>query len=268
MASDISAFLDGDRLYGDDFSPDQIAQWFEDEQQGYFELAQAEKRGKYAYHEINWVNGFSALAGQRFTLCVALGCADGTDVEPMAPQVAEFYCVEPARQWWKDSLGGVQAHYVAPTANGDLALPDGAADLAIALGTLHHIPNVTHVLTEVARTLRPGGALVLREPISWMGDWRYPRRGATKNERGLPLPWLDKTMDELGFVVVQKRLCFFAPLRLLAARARWHDPFNHRWYIALDSALSAIMGFNVRYARRTFWEKCAAGSVFAVYRKA
>jgi SAM-dependent methyltransferase len=268
MPPSISEFLTGDRLYGDDFTPTQIAQWFDDEQHGYFDLVEAGGRNEYGYDEINRVHGFSALGGQHFKLCIALGCADGADVVPMAPQIDRFYCVEPARQWWKDSLNGTPAQYVAPVPSGDLALPDGAADLAISLGVLHHIPNVSHVLKEIARVLRPGGTFVLREPISWMGDWRNPRRGLTKNERGLPLPWLDATMQSLGFVAVRKRLCFFSPLRAVAGRLGLDVPYNRGWYVKLDRALSIIMSFNVRYARRSFWEKCAPSCVFTVYRKA
>jgi ubiquinone/menaquinone biosynthesis C-methylase UbiE len=42
-----------------------------------------------------------------------------------------------------------------------LPFADGAFDLVVARGVLHHLPDVTGALREWRRTLRPGGAVVL-----------------------------------------------------------------------------------------------------------
>lgn len=56
---------------------------------------------------------------------------------------------------------------IAPLAAADaLRLPfaDGAACAVFAFGVLHHIPDTPRVLGEIARVLRPDGALLVMEP--------------------------------------------------------------------------------------------------------
>lgn len=52
------------------------------------------------------------------------------------------------------------------TARGDatrLPLADGAVDAVVVVDALHHMPDHPAVLAEVARVLRPGGVVVVRE---------------------------------------------------------------------------------------------------------
>jgi ubiquinone/menaquinone biosynthesis C-methylase UbiE len=81
-------------------------------------------------------------------------------------------------------LNGVPLTYVKPVASGTLPFPDGTFDLITFSGVLHHIPNVSYVVGELARVVTPDGYLLLREPIHSMGDWRGPRRGLTKKNAG------------------------------------------------------------------------------------
>ena len=172
----------GKSLYGDNFSADQIREWYSQEVSGYFDLVSnhyklTDKDDKYNY-EYDALNRFHAignLVGRRFETCLAIGCAAGDDIAPLAAVVGQFIAIEPAEKWWRDEIGGKPATYMAPSAIGDIALDSASVDLATSFGVLHHIPNVSHVVTEIARVLKPGGIFVLREPISSMGDWRKAR---------------------------------------------------------------------------------------------
>jgi asparagine synthase (glutamine-hydrolysing) len=174
---DIEPYRSGEILFGDDFDEQAVAEWYEAEKLGYFDLSEGEDR--FAYKALNGRHFFGRLAGQKLDVCLALGCAQGADVAALAPSVDRFIAVEPAQEWWSDSIGGKPATYLMPKLDGSLPIESGTVDCATAFGVLHHIPNVTQVLKEVARVLRPGALLFVREPASSMGDWREPRRGVT-----------------------------------------------------------------------------------------
>lgn len=254
----------GERVYGDDFSLSQIKEWYAQEENGYYDLTQSYGTYAYSYHALNRLHGFTWLGERAFDCCMALGCARGDDVAPLAPQVRKFIAIEPAEQWWSDTIGGTPASFIKPAISGDIALPRDAVDLATCLGVLHHIPNASHVLHEIARVLQPGGLFLMREPILTMGDWRQPRRGLTRNERGFPLAWLDDAISRAGFRVVRRRLCMFPGTKRLARVLRLRAPYNIRTLTALDWLASSMFAWNLHYHRDSFVKKVAAGSVFYV----
>jgi SAM-dependent methyltransferase len=255
-------FLRGEDLYGDSFDQSQIAAWFKAEEEGYFNLSGGTEY-TYSYCALNQWHFFSRLTG-RFDTCVAIGCATGEDVKPLAERVNRFIAVEPARKWWRDQIGGKPATYVAPALNG--TLPIDRADIVTCFDVLHHIPNVTLVLSEIARVLQPGGVFLMREPVTSMGDWRKPRRGLTPNERGLPLSWLERTLASLGFSVERRSYCMF-PATDRIGRTLRTAPYMSAPLVALDAAMSAASAANYHYHRDTILKKLAPSSVCYILRK-
>ncbi|HUA83462.1 MAG TPA: class I SAM-dependent methyltransferase [Bryobacteraceae bacterium] len=65
----------------------------------------------------------------------------------------------------------------------NLPFPDGSFDACINIVTLEHVIQPQRVLCEIARTLRPGGALLLVAPLEWEEHqqphdyFRYTRYG-------------------------------------------------------------------------------------------
>ncbi|WP_298124002.1 class I SAM-dependent methyltransferase [Brevundimonas sp.] len=255
---------EGRVLYGDDFTPAQIAAWFEDERRGYFDIAENVDYA-YAYHALNRFHGFNFLKG-RYERCLAIGCAKGEEILPIADKVDEIVAIEPAEPWWSDRIGDTPAHYMAPSESGDIALEDGSVDVVTCFGVLHHIPNVRHVIGEIARVMKPGALFLLREPSSSMGDWRTPRPGMTRNERGIPRGWMLETARKLGLEVVRAAHCDFGPIAHVLAPLKV-KPHDNMPVVVADAAVSALMGWNNRYWRRSVIEKIAPGSVFYVLRK-
>jgi SAM-dependent methyltransferase len=255
--------LSGARLYGDDFAPAEIGAWFEAEQQGYHGLVGERPEARpYEYAALNDFHAFDFLRRQRFDTCVALGCAWGDDVAPLAPVVQRFVAIEPAREWWRDEIAGRPARYVAPAPSGAVDIPSHSADLAVSLGVLHHIPNVSAVVTEMARVLKSGGLFVLREPVNSMGDWRQPRTGLTAHERGIPRRWLRGTLEAAGFSVERDRPCMFGPLPRV-----WPMPYASKAGVLADAVLSTATQWNTHYWQDRIWKKLAPSSVFMVARR-
>ncbi len=268
MVDEIEEYFSGRKLYGDDFSPEKISIWFSEEEKGYFDLATSHNSEyDYQYHSMNVRHGFSRLPNKTFDCCVALGCARGDELVPIAPKVSRFVAIEPAESWWSDRIAEKPTTFMKPTVSGDIDLPTASADLLTCLGVIHHIPNVSHVLSEMARIAKPGAYFLLREPIYSMGDWRKPRSGLTKNERGFPITWLRAKLAEVGFEIEYEAFCVFPALTRLIEKAGVRHPFKVPGVALADAVLSSVFGRGMAYHRRSMRQKIAPTSAFFVLRK-
>ncbi len=144
---------------------------------------------------------------------------------------------------------------------------DASFDLVVCFGVLHHIPNVSHVIKEISRVLKPGGRFLLREPIVTMGDWRTKRTGLTKNERGIPLHIIRRYLLESGFVIESEAVVDFSPLKIIFSKIIRRDVFNSYILVRIDSIVSKMMRWNTRYHAFSFWHKFRPTSAFFVSMK-
>lgn len=156
--------LDGQCLYGDEVTEEQLLNWFDEERNGYFNLVDHRALGHYEYHALNQRTLFRHLADRTFDVCLGFGCSYAEDIEPLAPQVAEYVVIEPSTQCWRPEIGGKPARFIEPTPTGAIPLPDKSVDLVVAISSLHHVPRVSFIISEFARVLRKGGVLAVREP--------------------------------------------------------------------------------------------------------
>ncbi|WP_084484772.1 methyltransferase domain-containing protein [Methylosinus sp. LW3] len=266
-----NAYLRGDVLFGDDLSPSDIEKWHADEERGYYELVHSvffkDSDYVYEYAALNEHYGYRPIRGRHYRRALALGCARGDDVAPIADNVDEFLAVEPAEKWWSRSIGGKSARYVKPTMTGEIPCGAGEIDLTICLGVLHHIPNATRVINEISRVSATNAHFILREPISTMGDWTKPRVGLTKNERGLPVKWLDKTLSDAGFVFERRAFCMFPLTGRLANLLGGGNAYSNPKFVAIDKVMSAAMSWNYYYHRDRWFKKIAPSCAFYILRK-
>lgn len=255
----------GRRLHGADLDEAGIEAWFADEQNGYAGLvgdgAPVDDADASGGHAIR-VHALPFLGTRRFACCLALGAADGREYAPFAGRVERFVAIEPGRRFWRETIAGAPADYRAPTIHGALDLDDKSCDLAASFGVLHHIPNVREVLAEVARVLAPGAPFLIREPITSLGDFRRPRPGLTRNERGIPHAMLDAMLAEAGFAIRAKRFVNFPGTRELPARLGLASAWDNRAIVRLDAALAAMTAWNARYWRPRLRDKLAPRSAY------
>ena len=152
---------------------------------------------------------------------------------------------------------------MAPDVSGTLPFEDGRFDLITCLGALHHIANAGAVVRELARCLSADGVALIHEPIVSMGDWRKPRKGLTRRERGIPLAIYRRLLAEAGFEVQRERLCLFQPIaRLYLAFGRC--AYDSRFATFLDEIVCRALAGNVSYHRTTLLERCSPTCVYSL----
>ena len=253
--------LSGRTLYGDDFSPKQIARWFSEEEEAYYRLARRNGSYCYYYHARNIEHGYRHLPRQEFGRVLGIGSAYGDELAPILQQCREITILEPS-----DGFRNERFAYTKPHPSGTTPFPDENFDLVTCLGVLHHVPNVSKLLREIGRVLKPSGYVIVSEPIISMGDWTKPRRGLTKNERGIPIALFRDFIHSAGLYVVREHLHSFA------LTSRWsyvvrQSPFNVKWIVKLDSLLCSLPIWFRCYHPRLAIQKLRATAVFFVLKK-
>ena len=179
----------GEIIYGDNFDVDEIKNWFEMEEEGYSSLETIEledlNKNIYHYHQLNKSYGFNYIDSiKSFQNVLGIGSATGIEFEPIIEKIEKLYILEPSDVLRENKIKTLDIHYEKPTINGEINFENNKFDLITSFGVLHHIPNVSFVMSEIYRVLNNGGVFLFREPIVSMGDWRENRPGLTKNERG------------------------------------------------------------------------------------
>ncbi len=167
---DFAQYFTGQKLYGNDFSPTEIQDWYEDEREGYADLgARDASTYSYQYHAFNASLMFNDLPKTKFDRVLGFGSAYGDELIPILPSIGEIVVIDPSDAFVSDKIHGVPASYVKPTHSGKIAFEDNAFNLITCFAVLHHIPNVSFVLSEMARVLKPGGFSVTARASSFDG---------------------------------------------------------------------------------------------------
>lgn len=267
MSDDLLLSFRGEKLYGDDFSPEEIREWFNDEREAYANLGAKELTSyRYAYHALNTEHGFRHLPDRRFERVLSFGGAYGHELLPLIHRVQDVVISDPSEAFGVSEIRGVPVRYTKPQMDGSIPFPDGEFDLLTCFGVLHHIPNVSAVVAELYRCLAPGGYALVREPIISMGDWRKPRRGLTMRERGIPIAIMRRLLLAVGFRVVRETLCVF-PLTYRLRFLLKEPVFNYRWVVWWDRVVSALFAWNLRYHATNLAQKLRPAAAFYVLTK-
>ena len=266
----MNKYLSGDALYGDDFGIDQIKKWYEEETEAYADLGSKElDKYTYGYHPLNKIHGFKYLKNKKFDNVLGLGAAWGHEYYPIIDDIKNVYIIEPSDNLRSKKIKNITPAYVMPTIKGDIEFADNFFDLVTSFGTLHHIPNVTFILKELYRVTKPGGYIMLREPIISMGDWTKPRKGLTSNERGIPLQIFRSVIKEMGAEIINEGFCFAATAFLQRgwSKVSKRPIYTYFPYLLFDKFFSRIMKWNLQYHAESKFKRIAPQSVFYVLRK-
>ena len=264
-------YFKGNKLFGDNFTTEQIKVWYEQESEGYADLGNKDEKGyKYSYHGLNELYGFSKIEHiGKFENVMGFGSSWGHEFEPIISKIGKLTIIEPSDNMKSNKIGDISPVYVKPNVDGKLDFPDNSFDLITCFGTLHHIPNVSFVLKELIRVLKTDGYLLIREPIVSMGDWNFPRKGVTKNERGIPVKIFDKIFFDSP-VKVERKSFFFTLTSFLQKFFRKISStplYTNKIYLVLDKYLSTLFSGNNYYHRVSFYQKIGPSSVYYVIRK-
>ena len=269
IPTDIEEYLSGRSLYGDDFNEKELREWFCDETGAYAHIGQNVRAngcldGEYEYARLNWFHGFRRLPPKRWQHVCSVGGADGAELRALDGAFVRATVVEPDTSGVtnRDRMTAV----VPARPDGRLDISDCSVDLFLLFGVLHHIANVSLVIGELFRCAMPGGYLLVREPAVSMGDWRSPRPGLTKRERGIPTDWLRQCCLDAGFLIEHESRCVFPVLRRLGALARLHL-YRTTVGTILDAALCKATAWNKTYDSRRIASKLQGSSTFLVLRK-
>ena len=264
--------LSGQALYGDDFSADEIERWFAAEKEGYYELSYGRQagatvgNGTYAYAAVTAAHCFRHLPQRRFPQTLGIGSAHGAELLPVVACSDKVTVLEPSEGFATAEIAGKPLTYVRPRASGLMPFESGSFDLIVGFGVLHHIPNVSTVIGEMQRVLRPGGYALLREPTHSMGDWRRPRRGLTRHERGIPIHLFRSMIESSGLEIIRETRCMFSlttRLQPLLRQPVWAVP----WVVHLDHMICSLPIWPDRYHASHWWHKLRPTSVAFVLRK-
>ncbi|MCA9033305.1 MAG: methyltransferase domain-containing protein, partial [Planctomycetaceae bacterium] len=195
------------------------------------------------------------------------GSAYGHEFQPISKRLQKITILEPSEAFsGRLEINGTPLEFVKPSPSGVLPFPDGKFSLTTCFGVLHHIPNVSFVIGEIARCTSDNGLFILREPIVSMGDWRYSRPGLTKRERGIPLALLHQFLRDAGFQIEQQKLFGFRPfIRLMCSMGR--RPYSSELMTRADILLANFFAWNLRYHRTKFFHRLAPTSAYIVARR-
>lgn len=242
-------------LYGDDFTTEEIMRWYKDETESFTDLYVRDQDYKYGTHALDEFHLFSYLPPHTWDNVLGFGSAGGDEFKPILEKINSIVIVEPSSLYNdRVSIENVPAKWILPSSVGDLPFSNNTFDLITCLSVLHHIPNVSFITKEIARVLRPGGYLLIREPVISLGDWRKPRAMLTKNERGIPLPFLYNLFLSNQLIIKYQSRCIFPPVHIILNKLKLY-PYNSELIVKFDYLLSKMFSWNYHYHRTKWWQK-------------
>lgn len=252
--NELNLFLSGKKLYGDNFTLDEITKWYEDEKEGYSNLI-SEENYEYPYYEFDkkyfWKylpNDFSELNA------LGIGSAFGKEFCQISDKLKFISIIEPSDVFIQTEISGIPCSYTKPRIDGKIDLEANSFDIIICFSCLHHIPNVSTVFNEMVRVLKPNGLLFIREPITTMrgtvrqlSDFQKPIKGLTSRERGIPLQYFNRLIKENNLKVINIALNNMHIDKILKIFLHGIDKNNSKIALNIDAFLSKIFRFNYKY---------------------
>lgn len=259
-------FFSGNLLYGDDFSDEQLLSWFKEEDNAFYEMHYSPTY-TYPFFALDKKVLRKALLNIKNNATIlGIGSGDGQELKSFIEKIGTAYIIENGNYSLIDELKDrtvlMKANY-----KGVLPFEDNKFDFIVCFSSLHHIANISFVMAELFRVLKPSGYLFIREPIVSMGDWRVKRPGLTKNERGIPIKVFREIIHKTGFRIEKEAIWNFRPLSKLVNVFYKKSIFNNTLLSHLDLFFSKIFLFNYRYHSKSWWHKMMPSSVFYILSK-
>jgi SAM-dependent methyltransferase len=262
--TDMTPYFSGKKLYGDDFTLEQLRAWYDKEEEGYSSMGSSDRENyQYEYHALNKRLLFKHLPARTFDNILGFGSAYGDELLPILHRVKNITILEPSGLLTNKDLNGIPLKYVKPTISGDMIFQDSEFDLIISSAALHHVANVSKIINEFYRCLKPGGFVLIRVT---QGDWRSPRRGLTPCERGVPIELFDDMIKKAGFKIY-KRTKYDFPLTKRLKVLSNKPVYNSDLAVTIDQLFTFLFRWNSHYHPTKAWQKLQPASVAYVLTK-
>ena len=269
-------FLSGDFLVGDDFKQAEIEQWYKEEEEAYCNLTDSSSDKSYLYENINNFYGLRkilhALNGNKNVNILCFGAAYGGEVRAIkkildkeTSIIYKITVIDSSDVMLQSIKEELDIDIVKASMDGSINLDVNSFDLITSFGVLHHIPNVSYILSEFTKVLKPKGFIFLREPISSMGNWSQKRVGTTINERGISSKYFLRIFDTLNYKIISKHYCFFSKIFKIFNKLKLG--LDSYIVIYIDFLFSKLFRWNTHYFRNTTLKKIAPGSVYILCQK-
>ena len=224
-----------------------IEKWYKEEEEAYDDLEGRDvTQDNFEYTNVDQLFGFSKIPSKKHKKVLGYGASWGFEFIPIIDRIDDLVIIESSEITKSEILGDIKPNYVKANSLGKINFEDNSFDLITSFSVLHHIPNVSFVVSELIRVLSSEGYLLIREPIHSMGDWSVKREGLTKNERGIHYKLLEQFIDQAGGKVIGKTYHFFiySFLKRFLGNPRF---LKSKWYLKVDSFLSRLFLWNFHY---------------------
>lgn len=254
------------KLIGDDFTQEERDRWY-DEEAAFHNQYVGGRTQEYPFfeHYSHLIFGLNHLLKDGLTV-LDFGCAEGLTLSRMNKSF-DYHGVDASESLLEYAKSRNPQSTFKPIGKDlNIPYPNGTFDLVLCFGVLHHIPQVSIVLKEFQRVLKPNGVAFIREPITDMKKLDGTRPGLSPNERGLPVDWMVQSCEAAGLKVENIQLCRFGPLNMLQSKlgAQWH-PRLMTW---LDKLVSRFYSpARAQYSRTQFVQKLAPNAAYFTVRK-
>lgn len=263
----------GAKLFGDDLAAEGLEIWFAQEKEAFYEDNDGNSEIDHWYTYMRYINerlGFSQVRNVGSGSILVIGPGSGIEVDNFL-SVNKNWKVSflEASDNFKKELKARFSNSVVldPEISGKINMHSNSVDLICAFSVLHHIPNVSYVMGELSRVLKPGGKVLVREPCSSMGDWGYVR-SATPNERGIPKRLLCEIGAKHGLKIANSPVPIaFAPLNTFMGTFLKKIKLPVQLVYVVDRMISKLLCLNDHYWRDSFRKKMGPSAYFYVFKK-
>ena len=266
----------GDILAGDSFPTRKLEEWYEQEKEAFYESEGTVSENDLWYTYMRYTNRILVfnLVSKKYPMddgaILFLGTGSGIEAD-------EFYQSHPL---WKFTFLESSSSYksilhakfiksvvIEAAIEGHINVDDNSQDIICAFHVLHHIANVTLVMSELHRVVKHGGLVIIREPCSSMGDWRF-QRSATPNERGISKKYMLKAASSIGFKCYKQPIpVVLEPINKFLRKINMLERIPFRVVYIIDRILSLLFSINDQYWRDTWYKKIGPSSYLYVFQK-